>query len=128
MPTPGPVAYHVQSGSFVVAVISSGLLQVSPSSLLELIKTVRVPFDFPAMISRSRSCPRFRVIGSQIVPVARSTTGQGFPIVLGESEATTPSADHVRPSSVERLTTISISPLSDRPFFLPSANASNVPL
>ena len=88
MPTPGPVAYQAQSFFFVDAVISTGLDQVAPSSVLLQIQTVRAPRAVPILISPSLSSPRFFVRGSQIVPDSRSTTGQGFPNVLGPSAAT----------------------------------------
>src|SRR3990172_2639313 len=58
---PGPVAYQPQSGFLTCSVISTGWAQERPSSLLLVIST------------RSLS----RQNGSQIVPVVRSTTGQG---------------------------------------------------
>src|SRR5436189_6375443 len=85
MPTPGPVAYQVHFGSLVVAVISIGLAQVTPSSSLLVIQAVREPLLVPSMICDSLSSPRLCVNGSQMVPVARSTTGQGLPQVLRPS-------------------------------------------
>ena len=41
MPTPGPVAYQVQSDLFTSLVISTGLAQVTPSSSLFVTQTVR---------------------------------------------------------------------------------------
>ena len=66
---PGPVAYHVHSGRLTLAVISTGADQVSPSSVLFIAHTVRVPSLVPAMMSFSRSVPRLCVVSSQIVPV-----------------------------------------------------------
>src|SRR5581483_3803361 len=47
MPTPGPVAYHVQPGFFTSFVISAGFAQVSPSSSLLVTHTVRLPVLLP---------------------------------------------------------------------------------
>src|SRR5436190_12545415 len=79
MPTPGPVAYHVQSGFLTSFVISTGFAHVAPSSVDFVTQTVRVPLLLPSTICASVSAPRLCVISSQIVPVERSTTGQGLP-------------------------------------------------
>ena len=50
IPMPGPVAYQVHSGFFTSLVISTGLLQVTPSSVLFTTHTVRVPFAVRSMI------------------------------------------------------------------------------
>src|SRR5437879_3854 len=97
MPTPGPVAYQVHSGSFVVAVISTGLDQVSPSSVLFVIQHVRVLLLVRASICRCVSSPRFLVKGSQMVPLARSMTGHGFPTVFGPSSPMTCNGCQVLP-------------------------------
>src|SRR5687768_6487485 len=101
MPTPGPVAYQVQSGRLTLAVISTGVDHVAPSSRLLDAQTVRVPWLGPDGMSFSRSVPRFCVVSSQIVPVRRSATGQGLPNVLGPLSATSSSGDHVLPPSRE---------------------------
>src|SRR5687767_7060748 len=97
MPTPGPVAYQRQSLCFVLSVMVFGGVQVTPSSMDELTQHSREPLLVPFLIASSRSAPRFRVISSQIVPVERSTTGQGLPQVLSASFQTTSSLPHVFP-------------------------------
>src|SRR5262245_38636310 len=82
MPTPGPVAYQVQSGFLTSLVISAGFSHVLPSSVLFVIQTVRVPLLVPSTICASVSRPKLCVRRSQIVPVLRSITGQGLPQVL----------------------------------------------
>src|SRR5262245_38564415 len=99
MPTPGPVAYQVHFGCLVVAVISTGLAQVTPSSSLLVIQTLRVPLLVPSTICDSLSSPRLCVSGSQMVPVARSTTGHGLPQVLPPSSQTTWRGCQVLPPS-----------------------------
>jgi hypothetical protein len=51
MPTPGPVAYHRQSLRFASAVISSGLLQVAPSSADRLMNTRRLSWAVTFLIA-----------------------------------------------------------------------------
>src|SRR5512145_1518367 len=104
MPTPGPVAYHVQSAFLTLALISFGSDHVTPSSLLCITQTVRPPLLVPSRICDSLSSPRFRVVSSQIVPLSRSTTGQGLPNVPGPLSPIIFSADQVAPPSVLRLT------------------------
>src|SRR5438105_12818881 len=79
MPQPGPVAYHVQSALRTADVISTGLDQVAPASVLFVSQTVRGSLLVASRIIFSVSLPRFLVRGSQTVPVVRSTTGQGLP-------------------------------------------------
>ena len=79
MPTPGPVAYQVQSVPFTLEVISTGVDHVAPWSCEPIAQTVRLPSLAPAMMSFSRSVPRFCVVSSQIVPVRaipRTLTGK----------------------------------------------------
>src|SRR5262249_30904729 len=128
MPTPGPVAYHVQSGCFTSLVISTGLAQVAPSSVLFVAQTVRVPLLLPSTIIASVSVPRLCVNSSQTVPVVRSTTGHGLPQVCAPSSQTICAADQVLPPSWLRLSSRSMSPVSLRLFLRPSQNASKVPL
>ncbi len=128
MPMPGPVAYHVHSGRLTPAVISAGADHVAPSSVLFITHTVREPSLVPAMMSFSRSVPRFWVVSSQSVPVFRSRTGHGLPMVFGPLSPITCRADQVRPSSRLRLRTRSMSPASPPPARRASANASSVPL
>src|SRR5216684_3076154 len=99
MPTPGPVAYHVQSDRFTLAVISTGVDHDAPSSSLFIAQTVRLPTLVPAMISFSRSVPRFCVVSSHMVPVFLSTTGQGLPNVLGPLSPMICIGDHDWPPS-----------------------------
>src|SRR5262245_24147707 len=127
-PTPGPVAYHVHFASLTALVISTGFAHVAPSSVLFVTQTERVPLLVPARISFSVSLPRLCVNSSQIVPVDRSTTGQGLPTVLAPSAATTWTLPQVLPPSVLRRRSVAISPESPRPFLRPSQKASRVPL
>ena len=127
IPTPGPVAYHVQSACFTLAVMSTGADHVTPSSVLRNTATDRPAWLVPAMMSFSRSVPRFCVVSSQMVPVVRSTTGQGLPKVFGPLSPTTWSGDHVWPPSRLRFSTRSMSPASPPPSRLASAKASSVP-
>src|SRR5439155_15515107 len=127
MPTPGPVAYHVQSGFFTLLVISTGLLQVPPSSSLLATQTVRVPLLVPLTIVASVSLPRLCVRSNQIVPVRASRTGQGLPQVLSPSSQTTCVLAHVLPPSKLRFRSRSMSPASALPFLRPSQKASRVP-
>src|SRR6516225_7387116 len=120
MPTPGPVAYHVQSGFFTSLVISIGLLHVAPSSSLFVTHTVRVPLLVPSRIILSVSRPRLCVSSSQMVPVRVSTTGQGLPQVFSPSSQTACVFAHVLPPSKLRLSNRSMSPASPRPFLRPS--------
>ena len=80
---PGPVVYQVQSGCLTLAVMSTGADHVAPSSRLCISHTVRLASLVPAMMSFSRSVPRFCVVSSQMVPVRRSMTGHGLPKVFG---------------------------------------------
>ncbi len=84
-----PIFGHVQSGFFTSRVISIAVDQVTPSSVLFITHTVRLDLLVPAMMSLSRSSPAFLVVNNQIVPLARSTPGHGFPTVFGSSSATT---------------------------------------
>src|SRR5262245_49107798 len=108
MPTPGPVAYHVHFRSFTDFVRSTGFDHVRPSSLLFVTHTRRVPLLVPARMARSLSLPRLWVSSSQMVPVERSTTGQGLPTVLAPSSAITCRRDQVLPPSALRLSTTSM--------------------
>src|SRR5581483_332664 len=128
IPTPGPVAYQVQSGRLTSRVISTGFDQEAPSSVLLLTQTERGPLLVPATICASLSWPRLCVISSQIAPVARSTTAHGLPQVLGPSSQTTCKGCHDLPPSRLRFRTRSISPVSLELFLRPSQNARRVPL
>src|SRR5262245_22999642 len=127
MPTPGPVAYQLQSGFFTSRVMSAGLLQVAPSPSLFVIHTVRVPLLVPPTIMDCVSLPRLCVIKSQTIPVFRSTTGHGLPQVLTPSFQTNCVLPHVLPPSWLRLTSRPMAPASPRPFLRPSQNASSTP-
>src|SRR5215471_6798681 len=127
MPTPGPVAYQVQSDFFTSLVISTGLLQVAPSFSLFMTHTVRVRLLVPLRIIRSVSPPNLCVSSSQMVPVRISMTGQGLPQVFSPSSQTTCVFAHVLPPSKLRLSNRSISPASPPPFLRPSQKASSVP-
>src|SRR5678810_151311 len=109
MPTPGPVANQVQSGCFTCLEISIALSQVKPSSALLEIQTVREPLLVPSTIADSLSSPRLCVSRSQIVPLSRSTTGQGLPQVLAPSSHTICIGCHDLPPSRLRRRTRSIS-------------------
>src|SRR5689334_16003655 len=100
MPTPGPVAYHVQSALLTSRVISTGRPHVRPSSSLFVTQTVRVPLAVPSRIFASVSPPRLCVMSSQTVPVLRSRTAQGLPQVLSPSSQTTWALPQVLPPSV----------------------------
>src|SRR5262249_26202677 len=128
MPTPGPVAYQVQSAFFTSLVISTGLLQVAPSSVLLLTQTVREPWLLPSRIIASVSLPRLWVISSQMVPVLASMTGQGLPQVFLPSSQTICDGCQVLPPSKLRLRRRSMSPASALLFLRPSQKASSVPL
>src|SRR5262245_32797988 len=128
MPTPGPVAYQVQSGCLTSRVMSADLLQVAPSSSLFAIHTVRLPLLVPPTIMDCVSLPRLCVISSKMVPVFRSTTGHGLPQVLAPSFQTSCTLPHVLPPSWLRFTSRSMAPASPRPFLRPSQNASSTPL
>src|SRR5688500_2498848 len=82
MPTPGPVAYHVQPGRFTSLVISRGGDHVTPSSSLVVTQTVRVPTLVLRLIWPSASSPRLWVLSSTTVPVRSSTTAHGLPHVF----------------------------------------------
>src|SRR5689334_3736906 len=88
-PTPGPVAYQDQFGFFTPRVISTGRVQVAPSSSLRVTQTVRVPLPVPPTIMACVSPPRLWVSRSQTVPVRASRTGQGLPQVFAPSFQTT---------------------------------------
>ena len=78
MPTPGPVAYQVQSGFFTSLVISTGFAQVTPSSvLLRHPDGAACPCSLPSTICASVSLPRLCVSSSQMVPVLRRRPGRG---------------------------------------------------
>jgi hypothetical protein len=62
-----------------------------------------------------------------MVPVSRSTTGQGLPTVSGPKSATSCSGCHEAPLSRLRLSTTSMSPVSLRLCLRPSQKASSVP-
>jgi hypothetical protein len=114
MPTPGPVAYHVQPGALTDPVIVRGAAQVRPSSRLDVTRT--------SELSRQKV--------SQTVPVVASTTGQGFPIVTGRvppSSWTRVVGPQVRPPSSLRRSRRSMSPWSAGPAFRPSQKASSAP-
>ena len=128
MPTPGPVAYHRQCFARVVALMSMGWVHVWPSSVLFMSHTVRGSLATPFLMAPSDSSPRLRVSGIHRVPVAWSTTGQGLPMTCGPWSAITCIFDHVRPPSVLRFITMSMSPVSLRLFLRPSAKASRSPL
>src|SRR5689334_23194890 len=102
MPTPGPVAYHVHSGFFTLAVISIGFDHVTPSSSLFKTHTVIPARLEPAVISFSLSAARFCVVKSQSVPVLRSTTAHGLTHASGPLSPTTRTGDQVAPASVLR--------------------------
>src|SRR5437870_2262623 len=127
MPTPGPVAYQPHEGSLTDFVISSGFDQVSPSSLERDTQTVRVPNPFFALMADSLSRPSLCVISSQITPVSSSSTAQGLPQVFVPSFQIVRCRLQVTPLSAERFNSRSMSPLSARPSFRPSQNASSVP-
>src|SRR5262245_6463391 len=123
MPTPGPVAYHVQCGFFTSPVISTGFAQVAPSSVLFVIQTVREAVLLPLTIFASVSMRRLWVSRSQTVLVFASTTGHGLPQVLSPSSQSTCISPHVLPPSVLRFITRSMSPASPRLFLRPSQKA-----
>ena len=125
MPCVGPVAYQVHDGSFVVAVICRGAAQVRPSSFECVSHTVRGAL--PSVINPSGPAARFWQNGSQMVPVFRSTTGQGLPQVMSATVTTTWAALQVCPSSSLRRDSRSICPLSEELWRRPSQNASTVP-
>src|ERR1043166_7773749 len=127
MPTPGPVAYQVQSFLRTSFEMSIGFVQVVPSSVLLDTQTVRVPLALPDVRAASVSPPRFCVMSNQIVPVSRSTTGHGLPQVLPPSCQTTCVSNQVLPSSLLRRRSRSISPVSLRLFLRPSQNARTRP-
>ena len=100
------------------------------SSVLEVIQTVRVPLEVPAMMSFSWSSPRLWVMRRKTVPVDWSTTGQGLPQVFLPSAQTTWMGPKVRPASVERRRMRLISPVSlpgPRGVWRPSQKARIVP-
>lgn len=114
MPWHGPVAYHPQPSFFRPEVISTGADQVPPLSLEEMWSTSLL----------------FRQKTRWTVPDPASITGTGFPMVI--SAFPPPSwiirrPDQVRPWSVDRFITRSMSPWSLRLFFLASQNARREP-
>src|SRR4051812_19808894 len=115
MPTPGPVAYQVQSAFFTSFVISAGFDHVAPSSVLFDTHTVREPADLPSTMRDCESVPRLCVISKQMVPSSRSTTGQGLPQVWSSSVHTTCVFCHVLPPSRLRRSSRSIGPASPPP-------------
>src|SRR5262249_15796559 len=122
----GPVAYHVQSGRFTSGVISTGLLQEAPSSILRVTQTVRVPRLVPFTICASVSPPRLWVSSSQTVPVPASRTGHGLPQLLAPPPPATSPVPAFPPSRL-RFRSRSMSPESPLPSLRPSQNASRVP-
>src|SRR5262249_217515 len=120
MPTPGPVAYHVQSGFFTSLVISTGFDHVSPSSVLFVTQTVRDPRLAPLTIIASVSLPRLCVRSNQMVPVLASRTGQGLPQVFSPSSHTTCVCVQVFPPSGLLFRSKSMSPVSLLLFLRPS--------
>src|SRR5690348_584823 len=86
IPIPGPVAYQPQFGFFTRDVISRGVDQLCPSSLL--------------LVTKTRSLSRQNV--SQIIFVAAWMTGQGLPMVVLASP----------PSSCSRRTGVHVCPPS----------------
>src|SRR5262249_4680900 len=120
---PGPVAYHVQSSGFTAAVMFSGFVHVAPSSVLEHKSTSREPGPNADLFLATELVPALRVSSNQTRPVVRSSTGHGLPTVSVPSSTITWSGPQVRPPSVLRRSTTSMSPVSDVPFLRPSANA-----
>src|SRR5437867_12990264 len=127
MPTPGPVAYHVQFSFFTLLVISLGFAQVAPSSVLLVTHTVRPALLLPLTIADSESVPRLCVRRSQTVPGLASTTGHGLPQVFSASSQTTCGLLQVLPPSVLRFRSKSMSPASLPPALRPSQKARSVP-
>src|SRR5260221_6106718 len=127
MPAPGPVAYQRQSGFLTEDVISIGVDQVAPSSLLLISHTVRLAAVTPSTISASLGPPGLRVSSRKIAPLLRSTTMAGLPVVFPPSSSITCNGVHVVPLSKLRFITRSMSPLSPRPFLRPSQTAITVP-
>src|SRR5687768_10645599 len=130
MPTPGPVAYHVQSGRFTSLVILRGGDHVTPSSSLVVTQTVRVPLLVPRLICPSASSPRLCVLSRTTVPVRSSATAHGLPHVFFPSAQTTVCSPNVFPPSVDRRITRLISPESaccPHGVRRPSAKTSSVP-
>lgn len=125
MPCTGPVAYHeFQCSGRISALRSRGSDQERPSSSLYCRYGLRLQgtSQFPLSVR-----PLLYVSASRIRPVAWSTTGVGLPWVSPAPSFTTWSGPQVRPPSVERLTTMSISVASPQLRTRPSANASSVP-
>src|SRR5690348_17304930 len=98
-----------------------------PTSSDKVTITLCVSVYVPLTISFCLSEPRFHVRRRNILPVCQSITGAGFPQVFVVSSQSTVTLLHVFPPSCEHLRTRSMSPVSEHPRFLPSANASNVP-
>src|SRR5262245_8983672 len=127
IPTPGPVAYQPQVGSFTDAVMLEGVDHARPSSLLCNSQTVRSPLVFFDVICFSFTAPGLWVASSKMLPVVWSTTAQGLPQVLSPSSQIDCCSLHVFPASRERFIRRSMSPESPGPFLRPSQKASNVP-
>lgn len=118
MPWTGPVPYHhSHSGLLIWSVISTGSVQVRPSSVLCCKKGLRW-----FMVS-----PGLYVLSREIRPDSRSTTGAGLPRVSPFPSISTWSGPQLWPPSVDRRITRSMSPSSAQLSTRPSANASNVP-
>src|SRR5678816_1789042 len=89
MPTPGPVAYHVQFSGLTAALMFSGFDHVAPSSSLKHISTSREPGPDADLFFATELAPALRVSGSQRRLVVRSRTGHGLPTVSAPSSTTT---------------------------------------
>ncbi|CAM5357305.1 hypothetical protein SVIOM74S_05144 [Streptomyces violarus] len=125
MPCTGPVAYQeFQCSGRISSLRSRGSDQVRPSSSLYWRCGVRSQgtVQLPASVR-----PVLYVSASRIRPVLRSTTGAGLPCVSPAPSLTTWSGPQVRPPSVERLRTMSMSAASPQLRTRPSAKASSVP-
>ena len=66
MPTPGPVAYHVQSGFLTALVISTGSDHVVPSSVLFVTHTVREVADLNYGDLLETELPNDEILGELI--------------------------------------------------------------
>jgi hypothetical protein len=125
MPWTGPVAYQeFQWAGRISSLRSRGSDQVRPSSSLCCMCGVR-SHGTSQLPPPGR--PVLYVSASTTRPVSRSTIGAGLPCVSPAPSLTTWSGPQVRPPSVERLSTMSMSPASLQSFTRPSANASSVP-
>ena len=127
MPTPGPVAYQPQPGSLTAGVISTGLLQVAPLSLLLVTSTVREPVDVAGHDLFLIVDAQIRVSSSQITPVSRSTTGAGIAngvlLVIDNDFERAPGAAVVFAAAQHQVDIAGVRAA----FFRPSAKASSVP-